>query len=137
MQELGFPFNPICVQEGWLSVNEDNSQLQLKGYECISQGKKSSSKASLIIYLDAKFNYTYTKKLIGYKTWEGQVIQVKKGEHLAKPFTIGNIYRLIRELVENYTEFINEFTPILVGLEKIKNEVIITGDFKCSPFENK
>ncbi len=77
MQELGFSFSAICVQESWLSVNEDNSQLQLKGYECISQEKSCSSKAGLIIYLDKKFDYIYTKKLIGYKTWEGQVIKVK------------------------------------------------------------
>ncbi len=68
LQELGFSFSAICVQESWLSVNENNSQLQLKGYECISQGKPCSSKAGLIIYLDKMFYYTYTKKLIGYKT---------------------------------------------------------------------
>ncbi len=42
---------------------------------------------------------------------------------------IENIYRLPRELVENYTEFINEFTPVHAGLEKNKYEVVITGDF--------
>ncbi len=77
LQELGFSFSAICVQESWLSVNEDNSQLQLKGYECIPQGKSCSSKTGLIIYLDKNLDYTYTKKLIGYKTWEGQVIKVK------------------------------------------------------------
>ncbi len=107
LQELGFSFSAICVQERWLSVNEDNSQLQLKGYECISQGKSFSSKAGLIIYLDKRFYYTYTKKLIRYKTWEEQVIKVKHCKHLAKPIMIGNIYRLPRELVENYIEFIN------------------------------
>ncbi len=44
---------------------------------------------------------------------------------------IGNIYRLPRELVENYTEFINEFTPVLAGLEKNRNDVIINGDFNA------
>ncbi len=101
-------------------VNEDNSQLQLKGYECISQGKSCSSKAGLIIYLYKIFDYTYTKQLIGYNIWEGQVIKVKKCEHLAKPIIIGNIYRLLREHVENYIEFINEYTPVLAGIEKIK-----------------
>ncbi len=53
----------------------------------------------------------------------------KTGEHFAKSITIGKIYRLPMELVGYNTEFINEFTPVLVGLEKSKNEVIITGDF--------
>ncbi len=79
LQEICFSFSAICVQESWLSENEDTSQLQLKGYECIPQAKSCSSKGGLIIYLDKKFDYTYTKKLICYKTWEGQLIQIKKG----------------------------------------------------------
>ncbi len=105
--------------------------MQLKGYECIPQGISCSSKGGLLIYQNNVFYYTYTKKWIRYKTWEGQVIQIKKGEHLAKPITIGNIYRLPKQLVGNYIEFINEFTQVLVGLEKSKNEVIITGDFNA------
>ncbi len=70
-------------------------------------GISYSSKDGLIIYLDKKFDYTHTKTFIQYKTWEGQLIQIKTGEHLAKPIMIGNIYRLPRELVENCTEFIN------------------------------
>ncbi len=44
---------------------------------------------------------------------------------------IGNIYRLLRELVENYTEFINGFTPVLAGLEKNENQLIINADFNA------
>ncbi len=71
LQEVGFSFSAICVQENWLSENEDTSQLQLKGYECIPQGKSCSSEGGLIIYLDEMFD---TKKLMQYKTWEGQLI---------------------------------------------------------------
>ncbi len=64
LQEIYFSFSAICVQESWLSENDYTSQLQLKGYECIPQGKSCSSKGGLIIYLNKKFDYTYTKKLI-------------------------------------------------------------------------
>ncbi len=73
LQELGFSFSAICVQESWLPVTEDNSQLQLKGYECISQGKSCSSKDGLIIYFYNNFDYSYIKKLIRYKKWEGHM----------------------------------------------------------------
>ncbi len=52
---------------------------------------------------------------------EGATYPNKTVEHLVKPIMIGNIYRLPRELVGNYTDFINEFTPVQAGLEKIKN----------------
>ncbi len=46
----------------------------------------------LIIYLNNKFNYINKMTLTKYKTWEGQFIEVKKGEYITKPIVIGNIY---------------------------------------------
>ena len=106
-------FSAICIQESWLAEGADLSQLQLEGYSCIPQGYSCTSKGGLIIYLNTKFQYIDVMKLTGYNTWGGQVIQVRKGEHLAKPVIIGNIYRPPRDLIENYKEFIDEFTPIL------------------------
>jgi hypothetical protein len=94
-----------------------------------TQGKSCSTKGGLIIYLQDKFDYTYTSRLTNYNTWEGQIIQVKKGKNLKKPIIIGNIYRPPKDLVEKYTEFINELAPILNMLQTNKNEAIITGDF--------
>ena len=92
LNQLKYSFSAICVQESWLSENDDTSQIQLEGYQCIPQGKSSSSKGGLIIYLNNKFNHINKMTLSKYKTWEGQFIEVKKGEHLTKPIIIGNIY---------------------------------------------
>ncbi len=37
--------------------------------------------------------------------------------------------------MENYTEFINEFMPVLARLNKNKNEVVMTGDFNADHFK--
>ncbi len=76
-----------------------------------------------------KFNYEYKYKFNKYKIWEGQVIQVKKGEYLTKPIIIGNIYRPPNELTDFHNEFISELSPVLKSLETNKCEVIISGDF--------
>ena len=128
LKNINYSFSAICIQETWLIEGEDTSQLELDGYTLISQGKYCSQKGGLIIYLNNKFEYTIKHKLM-YKTWEGQIIQVKKGEHLSKPINIGNIYRPPRDLLENYREFMKEFSSILDKLESNNNEVIITGDF--------
>ncbi len=36
---LDFQFSAICIQESWLSVGDDTSQIQLEGYKCIPQAK--------------------------------------------------------------------------------------------------
>ncbi len=87
------------------------------------------SKSELIIYLQDKFEYTYKNKLSNYDTWEGQIIQVKKGELLNKPIIIGNIYHPTRDIVEKYSEFTNEFVHVLDRRETMNSEVIIIGDF--------
>ncbi len=87
--------------------------------QLISQGKSSSSKDGLIIYLHEKLENDYKLKLNKYKTLEAQIIQVKKGENLTKPIIIGNIYLPPKQLKDPYNEFINELSPILKSLEKI------------------
>ncbi len=64
-----------------------------------------------------------------YRTWEGQFIQIKKGNQIHKPIIIGNIYRPPKELIDDYKEFTHELSPILQSLESTKNEVLISGDF--------
>jgi hypothetical protein len=129
LKSIDFQFSAICVQESWLADGDDTSQIQLDGYKCILQGKSCSSKGGLIIYLHNKFEYDYISTLTNYNTWEGQIIQVKKGEYLDKPVNIGNIYRPPKHIQDKYTEFINEISPILNSLESNNNDVIIAGDF--------
>ncbi len=70
----------------------------------------------------------YQSKL-AYNTWEGQIIQVKKGNNLNKPINIGHIYLPPKYIIQKYIEFIDEFSPILNILEANSNDVIIADDF--------
>ncbi len=59
-----------------------------------------------------KFKYVDKIKLNNYRTWEEWVIQVNKGDCLRRNIMIGNIYRPPNELVDGYTEFIDEFLSL-------------------------
>ncbi len=108
-------FSDICIQESWLSKGADTSLIQLKGYECIPQGKSSTTKGGLIIYLHENFKYMLRLELNKYTTWEGQCIEeVMRGKILNKPLYIGNIYRPPKENLEFYNQFINEFAPLFL-----------------------
>ncbi len=52
-----------------------------------------------------------------------------RGKTLSKPLYIGNIYRSPKENLEFYNQFIEEFAPILVNLEKNNKDVVLAGDF--------
>ncbi len=122
-------FNAICIQESWLSVSDNTSQIKLEGYKCILQGKTCSLKGGLIIYFNDNFKHESKLRLTQHTTWEGQVIKVEKGDTLTKPVVIGNIYRPPKESLVYYDEFINEFSLILEKCESNSNEVIFTGDY--------
>ncbi len=73
LREKGFGFSAICIQESWLS-NEDNyAPLNITGYDLIPQGKSCSAKGGLIIYLHDKFKYTPKYKVNKSSIWEVDV----------------------------------------------------------------
>ncbi len=102
LKKINHNFSAFCIRESWLSENDDTYQIQLDVYKCIPQDKSCSSKVGLIIYLNDKFDHKIKNRLNDYKTWEGQIIQVKKGNVLSKHINIGNIYRPPKDLLENY-----------------------------------
>ena len=127
-----FKFSIICLQESWLSENDDLSLIQLTGYDCISQGKSCSSKGGLLIYIDKRFDYEVKMNLNTYEHWEGQIIQITGGG-LSQPVIIGNIYRPPRPSTENYNKFINEFSTVLSTLRcHQNNSVILAGDYNIN-----
>ena len=124
-------FSAICIQETWLTENDCTSEFELDNYELITQGRHCTSKGGLIIYLHNNFKHT-PKLELKYDTWEGQFIHIKKNNHLTKPIILGNIYRRPLELLENYTQFINEISTHLSNLESGNTDVVIAGDYNIN-----
>ncbi len=120
-------FSAISIQESWLFEGSDTSLIQLEGYKCIPQVIICISKGGLMIYLHE--NFKYKLELNDYTTWEGQCIEIMRGKTLNKPLYIGNIYRPPPKNLEFYNQFIEEFAPILVNLDKNNKDVILAGDF--------
>ena len=126
-QVNNFKLSAICLQESWLSTDDDISPFQLDGYTCISQGKTCSNKGGLIIYLNETFKYKPLQNTHRYETWEGQYIQVHGGG-LSKKIIIGNIYRPPKDLNENYKFFTYELSQVLSHFEVLNADTIIAGD---------
>ena len=131
LSEQGLQFSAICMQETWLTENDDSSLFNLTGYTCISQGKSCSERGGLIIYLNNKFNYNILPVCERFEKWEGQFIEIS-GFLSSKFVILGNLYRLPREGLNDYNEFINEFIPVLDKLEKCNSDIAVAGDFNIN-----
>ena len=114
------------MRETWKAEGDDFSQFMLQGYNCITQGKSSSSKGGLVIYIDDIYKADVIINLNSYEHWEGLVIKVNGG-NLAKTLTIGNIYIYIyrppKILNEQINAFITEFLSVAASLGDSNNEL--------------
>ena len=53
LRKIDFKYSAIGLQETWLSENDDLSPFQIEGYKSVSQGKSSSNKGGLLLYIDS------------------------------------------------------------------------------------
>ena len=123
-------FQAICLQETWLSHDQDTSLFNIPGYHLIHRGKSYSNHSGLIIYLSDEFSYNVKDTLPGSQLWDGLFIDVY-GESLCGNLTIGNIYRPPRHNDNNNTvrQFCSELQPVISNISKHDSNAIITGDF--------
>ena len=121
LQSNKFEFSIICLQESWLSEHDDTSILKLDNYQCISQGKSSSSKGGLIIYVNNNFNYKISQISKRNANWETQIIQISGGG-LTNEILICNVYRPPKDLNSDFRKFIEEFSEFLEEIDN-KNEI--------------
>ena len=130
LQSNKFDFSIICLRESWLSEHDDTSILRLGNYQCSSQGKSSSSKGGLTIYVNNNFSYKTSEISKRNANWEAQIIHISGGG-LPNEIIICNVYRPPRDLNSDYRKFIDEFSEFLEEIEN-KNEIIIIGDFNIN-----
>ena len=74
LQSAQFHFSIICIHE-----NDDISQIELENYTCVTQGKSSSTKGGLVMYINNNFNLKINKLFIRKRNWEAQVITLSGG----------------------------------------------------------
>ena len=123
-------FSAICLQDTWLSSEQDVSIFNIPGYHQIHSGKSASNCGGLFIYLRDKYSFTVTGQYNQSDLWEGLFIEVQ-GESLEGKLAIGNIYRPPKHNNNNATigRFTDEISPILASIGKKSSNAIVAGDF--------
>ena len=125
LQENDVKIDAILLQETWISESTDTSLLHIEGYNMISQPYEITSHGGLMIYLNEQVDYeimNIDKSSSG--TWEGLFLKCKLNDNTF--LSIGNIYRPPKNLVENLTNFREEFEVVL---NQLNGNVVVGGDF--------
>ena len=122
----------ICLQETWLSSQDDISLLQLDDYTLISKGKSCSAHSGVAIYLHNDFNYTIIPNEQS-DLWDGLFIKVTRNANNNdvtndKSLVLGTLYRPPRQNVDDIKVFRKELSKLFDALKQNKN-VVIAGDY--------
>ena len=133
LENNGFRFSALCVQETWLDEHSDTSLLQIPGYSLINCGRVCSAHGGLAIYLHEKYTFHICDLFKKSDIWEGLFIEVN-GNGLEKSVTLGNIYRPPRFNNNNETvrNFLSEIGPIITKLGHKNQTAILTGDYNLN-----
>ena len=130
LREINFEFSVICLQECWITKEQDIFQIKINGYTCICQCSSVGRKGGLITYLNDKFAYKF-KSNHESSAWEGQFVEIS-GNGLDKNIILGNIYRPPRNIIENISTFNEELSDILTSMDHNNSEIFLTGNYNIN-----
>ena len=132
LRKINFKYSVICLQETWLSENDDLSPFQIEGYNCVSQVKSCSNKGGLILYKDNTFTFETKMNFNMYQHWEGTTVK-HSGNGLPNPLKIFNLYRPPRSN-QILKQFIEELTPIIDTMMSQHHNIALVGDTNGNHF---
>ena len=129
INSTGQEISIICIQESWLS-SECNVQLfELHSYQLVSKGKYCSNHGGLLIYVHNDFLWEPLDIRESTTGWENLFIKIRHKSLGSKPYIIGNVYRLPKELLPEFHTFMDEFAETLETLQVNRNAIYLCGDF--------
>ena len=130
LDDIGFRFSAICLQETWLSSSDDYKMFDIPGYSLISQGKQCTEHGGLAIYLLNSFTYSVRNFASNSTYWEGQILDIFH-QNIANKITICNIYRPPKENNRNacIEIYLNEILPLITKIEKENSQSFFLGDY--------
>ena len=129
INSTGQEISIICIQESWLS-SECNVQLfKLHSYQLVSKGKYCSNHGGLLIYVHNDFLWEPLDIRESTTGWENLFIKIRHKSLGSKPYIIGNVYRLPKELLPEFHTFMDEFAETLETLQVNRNAIYLCGDF--------
>ncbi len=93
-EKYQFNFSVICLQECWLSDDEEVGDLDIPGYQVLPQKYQCSRKGGLVTYVYHEFSAKDTKlfKPSPKRLWEAQSVNIK-GSRLHQNINLVNLYR--------------------------------------------
>ena len=110
LKQNGQSFDVICLQETWLTDDDDFNMFNFDGYVAITKSLQPtcSKHGGLITYIKDSITVSGFEKIINYKNFEGLAVTLNISN---KKMTILNVYRPPSNNERTMDSFITEYFP--------------------------
>jgi len=131
LENNGFYYDAVCIQETWLTDKIDAQSLNIDGYNLITKKLSCGKHGGLAIYLKEEHQFKEIVMPSQYNNlWECQQIEISIGK-FHKKLRLTNVYRPPRNLSDEQNNFIDDLEALLSHLDNFSGMSLITGDFNA------
>ena len=125
------PISAICLNECWISQENDTAGLHIEGYNMFFQrgNRVSHGHCGLIIYIHETFLSQEVIIENVNTSWDYLCVQLSHSSPNSKKYLLCNVYRLPCFLVADIDLFTTEFSSFLRSVKHSHSSVFICGDF--------
>ena len=128
------PISAICLNECWISQENDTAGLHIEGYNMFFQrgNRVGHGHCGLIIYIHETFLSQEVIIENVNTSWDYLCVQLSHTSPNSKKYLLCNVYRLPCYLVADIDLFTTEFSSFLRSVKHSHSSVFICGDFNIN-----
>ena len=129
---ISFPIHVITLQETHINSNADIQYFELPGYTLVYDLAKINSFGGVAIYVHDSFSFTRLD-IDTFKqnslVCESIYLEIYNKDASFHKYVIGSVYRRPSDLLDDLTQFIEEFSETLSNIHAVSRQAYVNGDY--------
>ena len=121
----------ICLNECWIKEDSHMSGLDLPNYQMFFQrgNRVGHGHCGLVIYVHEQFQCKEIFINQEHTDWDFLCLEISHYKPNSKKYLLCNIYRLPGLIVDDFCNFIDEFSSFLSFINNLRHSTYICGDY--------
>ena len=127
-----FPLHVITLQETHINSNADVQYFELPGYTLVYDLARINSFGGVAIYVHDSFSFTrldIDKFKQDSSVYESMYLEIYNKDVRFHKYVIGSVYRRPSDLLDDLTQFNEEFSVTLSNIHAVSRQAYVNGDY--------
>ena len=132
---ISFPIHVITLQETHINSNTDIPYFELPGYNLVYDLARINSFGGVAIYVHDSFSFirldidTFKQ---ASSVYESMYLEIYNKDASFHKYVIGSVYKRPSDLLDDLTQFIEEFSETLSNIYAVSRQAYVNGDYNIA-----